>query len=128
MPKASLPLSWLPEVAANVFWPWAGRASKGAGPKSAGERVGWEGLEKPQVDSVTFLLLCAASLHVCPLYHPSVRGLWVFEFPHALRPIANFYWPHHLIIQCPLKDFPCIFYPQSTWDQTSGIIFESFPP
>lgn len=116
MPKASLPLGWLPAVAANVFRPWAGRASEGAGPKSAGERVGWEGLEKPQVDSVTFLLLCAASLHVCPLYHPPVRGFWVSEFPYALRPMANFCWPHHLISQRPLKDFSCIVYLQSTWD------------
>lgn len=36
MPKASPPLGWLPEVAANMVRPWAGRASEEAGPKSAG--------------------------------------------------------------------------------------------
>lgn len=59
-------------------------------PSLQGERVGWEGLEKPQVDSVTFLLLYVASPQLCPVYHPSVRGLRVCEFPHAPSPVEDF--------------------------------------
>lgn len=41
-----------------------------AGPESAGERGGWEGLEKPQVGSIASCLRLLLLLHLYPLTPP----------------------------------------------------------
>lgn len=127
-PKQACPLAGCLRLLPMCFGLGQGEPVRGLAPSLQGKGLAGRAWRNPRL-TVSHSCFCVRLPYMyAPLYHPSVRGLWVFEFPHALRPMANFYWPHHLIIRRPLKDFSCIFYPQSTWDQTSGIIFESFPP
>lgn len=93
------------------------------------EKVVWEGLDKPQIDSTVFLLLWASSpTFILPVPPPICERLMDLWIPTPTETCGRFLLAtpsHHPTLA---KEFLfCIFHFLITWDYIFGIIFDSFP-